>query len=105
MEVTCRDGSKHAARFIVLAMPPNLIGRLTFAPQLPSHRLQLHDRMPLGACIKAIMFYERPFWRDAGRVGAPVCQVMWWLCAYNILLCLPTCCVGMRTTQGATTHH
>lgn len=62
-----------AARRAVFAMPPALLSRVHFDPMLPAARDQLHQRCPMGATIKLIACYERPFWRDAGLSGEVVC--------------------------------
>jgi monoamine oxidase len=54
---------------VVVALPPPLAGRLTYEPQMTGFRDQLTQRMPLGATIKAVIEYERHFWRDEGLTG------------------------------------
>ena len=62
------DGEFHAARVIV-AMPPNLAGRLDYYPVLPVARESLTSRFPVGHVIKIQAVYERPFWREQGLNG------------------------------------
>lgn len=57
------------ARKAVVAVPPHLCARIQFLPELPARRDQLTQRMPIGASIKSIIIYPRPFWRDAGFSG------------------------------------
>jgi monoamine oxidase len=57
-----------AARAI-LALPPALLRRVAFTPDLPPARARLHERMPMGSVIKCVASYERPFWREAGYSG------------------------------------
>lgn len=53
----------------VVALPPPLAARLRYDPPLPGRRDQLCQRMPLGAALKAVSFYDRPFWRERGHNG------------------------------------
>lgn len=57
------------ARYVVVALPPTLAGRLEYDPALPSARDELTQRMPNGAVVKCHLRYERPFWREAGFSG------------------------------------
>jgi monoamine oxidase len=49
---------------VIVAIPPNLAGRIAYSPGLPALRDQLTQRMPIGSLIKTIGVYDRPFWRD-----------------------------------------
>lgn len=78
VQVIC-EGLVVSAQRVVIAIPPTLAGRLHYEPQLPGHRDQLTQRMPMGSIIKVHCVYERPFWRDEGLSGqvasdsGPVC--------------------------------
>ncbi|MFL5829387.1 MAG: flavin monoamine oxidase family protein [Solirubrobacteraceae bacterium] len=54
---------------VVVAIPPNLAGRIVYWPGLPALRDQLTQRMPVGSLIKTIAVYDRPFWRERGLNG------------------------------------
>jgi monoamine oxidase len=56
----------YSAQRLIVAVSPALGNSMSFAPMLPHARDALHQRMPMGACIKAWVAYDRPFWRDAG---------------------------------------
>lgn len=60
------------ARHVVVAVPPPLAGRLSYAPALPPLRDQLTQRLPMGATTKCIVTYDQPFWRDAGLSGEAI---------------------------------
>jgi len=62
------------ARFVVVAIPPALAGRIEYDPLLPSARDQLTQRAPMGSVIKCVAVYERPFWRERGYSGEAVCD-------------------------------
>ena len=57
-----------AARVLV-AVPPNLYGRITYEPPLPRTRHQLQQHLSLGLVIKVHATYSTPFWRDNGLSG------------------------------------
>jgi monoamine oxidase len=61
-------GQVTASRAIV-AVPPPLVVGIDWEPLLPATRMQLMQRMSMGALMKADAVYERPFWRDAGLSG------------------------------------
>jgi monoamine oxidase len=54
---------------VIVAVPPNLAGRILYSPGLPALRDQLTQRMPIGSLIKTIAVYDRPFWRGQGLNG------------------------------------
>lgn len=61
-------GEVRASRVIV-ALAPALAARIDFRPSLPPARMQLQAKMPMGSVIKALVAYERPFWREQGWSG------------------------------------
>ncbi len=66
------DGIVQQARRVVLAMAPALVRTVRFTPPLPPAKDQLLQRMPMGATVKCLAMYERPFWRDDGLSGEVV---------------------------------
>lgn len=68
VQVVC-DALIVSAQRVVIAIPPTLAGRLHYEPQLPAHRDQLTQRMPMGSIIKVHCIYDRPFWREEGLSG------------------------------------
>jgi len=62
------------ARRVVVALPPSIAGSLNYEPLLPPARNQLCARMPMGATMKCIALYTRPFWRAKGFSGEAVCD-------------------------------
>jgi len=57
------------AKRVIVAIPPAVIGRISFDPPLSGLRAQLYAKMPPGYVIKCIARYERPFWRERGLSG------------------------------------
>ncbi|MBA2545543.1 MAG: FAD-dependent oxidoreductase, partial [Solirubrobacterales bacterium] len=66
--VTVPGGVVRARRAIV-AMAPDLAGRIAYDPRLAGRREQLTGRMASGALTKCTAVYARPFWRDEGLTG------------------------------------
>ncbi len=68
--VVTSDRGAVRARRVVVAVPPPLVVGIEWEPVLPPPRLQLLQRMPMGALMKCDAVYERPFWRDKGLSGS-----------------------------------
>ena len=67
--VVTTDDLTVRARRAVVAVPPNLYGRIEYDPPLPAARQQAHQHISLGLVIKVHAVYPMPFWRDAGLSG------------------------------------
>lgn len=63
------DSVRFSTKRCIVAIPPHMAARVLYAPQLPMRRDQLMQRMPMGASIKTVLQYERPFWRERGLCG------------------------------------
>jgi len=57
------------AKRVLVAVPPNLYGRIDYAPALPRIRQQLAQHISLGLVIKVHATYETSFWRSKGLSG------------------------------------
>jgi monoamine oxidase len=57
------------AKRVIVAIPPNLAGRILYEPGVTALRTQLMQRMPVGSLVKTIAVYDNPFWRDEGLNG------------------------------------
>ncbi|MEW1806925.1 NAD(P)/FAD-dependent oxidoreductase [Pseudarthrobacter sp. NPDC080039] len=57
------------ARFVIMAVPPNLYSRVSYNPPLPRRQHQMHQHQSLGLVIKVHAVYSTPFWRDKGLSG------------------------------------
>lgn len=64
------DAVELRARQAIVALPPTLAGRLTYAPALPTRRDALTQQLPMGNVIKVQVAYDTPFWREAGLSGS-----------------------------------
>jgi monoamine oxidase len=75
--VTTRDGVDHAARHVVLAMPPRIAAGLAFSPALPVAARQPLGDIPgwMAGQAKLVAVYPTPFWRDDGLSGDAVSHV------------------------------
>src|SRR5678815_1745738 len=58
-----RDRSRRA----IVAVPPPLAARIELDPAVPPRRDQLVHRHAMGAVVKLVVVYERPFWRESGE--------------------------------------
>lgn len=67
--LTHNPDKEYSARYVVVAMPPHLSGRIVYHPPLPRMRNQLVDRAPMGTTVKVLAFYERPLWRTSPNVS------------------------------------
>jgi monoamine oxidase len=66
------DLGKVAARRAVVAVPPPLAARIALDPAGPARKDQLLQRTSMGAIVKLVLTYERPFWRERGLSGEVV---------------------------------
>jgi len=66
------DDLEVRARYVIVALPPALAGRLRYAPPLTAARDLLTQRMPMGTAIKMMLVYDTPFWREEGLSGMAV---------------------------------
>jgi len=71
VSVTTTTGCYQAER-VVITVPPALLGGIEFAPRLPVARARVASQSPMGSVIKAVVAYDRPFWREAGLSGEAV---------------------------------
>ena len=63
------DKTTWSGKHLICAIPPIMIDRIEFAPMLPAYRRAFHQRCPMGRYSKAVLIYERPFWRDMNLSG------------------------------------
>lgn len=66
------DGRTFRGRRAIIAIPPPLAAEVRFDPALPSDRAELFRSLPMGAVIKCVAAYRRPFWRARGLSGHSV---------------------------------
>jgi monoamine oxidase len=77
---------------VIVALPPPLVGRIAFVPELPSHRLELLREATMGCIIKSTILYRTAFWRSAGFSGEVICDTTTSISgpAFNVYdACLP----------------
>lgn len=70
VQLTDKHGRTYTADYVILAVPPPLLCKITFDPPLPGDKGQLIQRMPMGSIIKTVMYYEEPFWRKLDMCGS-----------------------------------
>lgn len=64
------DNQIFTAKHVVITVPPPVISKIEFSPELPSARMELIKQMKMGAVIKIHVAYATPFWRQKGWSGA-----------------------------------
>ena len=67
--VQTASGDTFTASYVIGGMPLPLLNRITFDPPLPPKKLQMIQRMPMGSVIKAMTYYDRPYWVEKGLSG------------------------------------
>jgi len=67
-EVQVGDETFEAAR-VILAVPPTLVSRVRFRPELPAEHRHAREHQSFGLVIKIQAHYAEPFWRRAGLSG------------------------------------
>lgn len=67
------DRGAFRGKHVVVAVPPTLAGRIDYTPALPGNRDALTQRYAMGATIKCLATYEKPFWRGRGLSGEVTC--------------------------------
>ena len=60
------------AERMVMAIPPVLLNKIGFEPELSTLRQQMIQRFPMGSVIKCIAVYHEPFWKEAGYCGEAI---------------------------------
>lgn len=66
------DRGKVTASRVIVAVPPPLAAAIDWEPMMPPSRMQLLQRLSMGALMKCDAVYRTPFWRDAGLSGMGV---------------------------------
>ena len=64
--------SKIIGKKCIIAIPPTLLQKIQFIPDLPPNKVQLNQRMPMGTAMKCFGIYKKPFWREKGFSGQVV---------------------------------
>lgn len=59
----------HRARRVVLAVPPTVVRRIRFVPELPAEHRMAREHQSFGLVIKVQAQYATPFWRTEGLSG------------------------------------
>ena len=57
---------------LIMAVPPPMAAAIDWNPLLPSHRMQLLQRLDMGTLMKCDAVYDTPFWRSDGLSGMSV---------------------------------
>lgn len=69
VSVICDHQVTLRAKYVILAIPPNLYHRISYVPAMPRRQHVMHQHQSMGLVIKVHAAYDTPFWRDAGLSG------------------------------------
>lgn len=59
----------YRGRHLIVAVPPQLYGRIGLLPLLPQDRLRVIANYEHAHVIKTILVFDKPWWRDLGASG------------------------------------
>jgi putrescine oxidase len=59
----------HVARRVLVAVPPTVVRRIRFSPDLPTEQRMAREHQSFGFVIKVQALYPEPFWREEGLSG------------------------------------
>ncbi len=65
-EVTCLDGSRYRADFVVCALPFSTLRRVTILPELPAPQAEAVAASVYGGTTHVILEPTQPFWEEDG---------------------------------------
>jgi hypothetical protein len=66
------DGKEHSVACVVVASPLPTHNSIAFNPPVSARRRQLVQRVHMGMCVKAQIYYKKAFWRENGELEASV---------------------------------
>jgi len=69
VEVKTYSGQIWRCKYVIIAVPPQMITNITFFPPLPNSKQQLINRLPMGHLIKFIATYKSCFWKSNSQSG------------------------------------
>ncbi|KAG7104124.1 flavin-containing monoamine oxidase A [Verticillium longisporum] len=69
VEVTTRDGKVFTGSRCIISLPSTMYSDLNISPPLPPQARHLYEATKLGHYNKAIVCYDKPWWRDLGFNG------------------------------------
>ena len=68
--VKTSTGVVYTGKELILAFPPQLLGRIRFQPALPNNYTEVASSMVLGQVLKLIAVFPTPWWRNRGLTGS-----------------------------------
>ncbi|KAK3737557.1 hypothetical protein QZH41_017754 [Actinostola sp. cb2023] len=67
--VQTHSGQTYVAKYVILAIPPHLTGKIDFLPRLPYNKQRIMQNMIPSHLTKFIVTYPTAFWRTKGLSG------------------------------------
>ncbi|BFZ06104.1 hypothetical protein BsWGS_09143 [Bradybaena similaris] len=68
--ITTSSGAQIKCKHVILTVPLTVQSQIAYSPPLPLSRSQLLQRVPMGCVMKAFVYYDKPFWKEAGYCGS-----------------------------------
>nr|CAD7259331.1 unnamed protein product [Timema shepardi] len=72
VHLTTEKKLEFSALFVIVAIPPSEVTKITFSPPLPLEHRCVLQHFSAGTLTTFVATYERPFWRDQGYSGQVV---------------------------------
>eukprot|EP01098_Paradermamoeba_levis_P014672 TRINITY_DN7109_c0_g1_i1.p1 TRINITY_DN7109_c0_g1~~TRINITY_DN7109_c0_g1_i1.p1 ORF type:complete len:514 (+),score=160.26 TRINITY_DN7109_c0_g1_i1:47-1543(+) len=72
VSILTREGKRYTSKYVIVAIPPALCGRIFYSPPLPPLKDQLFQKWSMGYALKVICIYPKPFWREKGFSGEAI---------------------------------
>lgn len=67
--IRCKNGTIFRTKTVIVALSPNLCGRIHYTPPLPGKRDRLCQKTPNGHVIKLAIIFKSKWWRSNGFSG------------------------------------
>jgi monoamine oxidase len=65
-EVTCADGRRYRAKFVISAVPFTMLRKIVITPDLPPLQREAVDTLAYGFTTRGFGVIDKPFWEDDG---------------------------------------
>ena len=69
VRITTSNGKSFESKYCIFAIPPKLVDKIEFTPELPYERRIQMRQIVMGCYTKFLATYETSFWREAGLSG------------------------------------
>lgn len=74
--VVVSESGNYEASKVIVAVPPHLVTKIEFEPQLPPLSRLSRDEQTIGTVMKINVIYPTAFWREEGLSGSAFCPYL-----------------------------